>query len=499
MGNRRSEVLREHILPLFFCCQLATLGLLRQAPAYSLAAETIAGYPLIFLWIARTLTVAVLVAAVAAALRGRRFLPHRVGVIASGAVLVTGFALMFYAGHSPVLYLASQCLIGIAHPWLLLCWAEYLTGLEKARRTKSIAGAALLAVVIFTVMAALPPTAAAPCYLILACGSAVPLLAAAPAPLEAHPANEPPGASAPRAVHKPKRRPDRRAFREPADGPLRSKLATLAVIPWELIVLMASYALLFRILVFFDLPVPHEGLEQLAAAIIRIGGMGLLLLYLRRTHFTPNTQQIIAPLFFLTLLGLALLPGPQELAATLAVALISSSWTFFYVLMWLILPEIADERDADPFIALIGGWTMLNALLLLAAPLAYFFEVQVTQGTLSLTALVLIVIYTLTAALPLYRHSAKRAAAAEGGIKAESVAPEAASPHERFETAARAQGLTPRETEVFLLLIEGYSLPAIEERFVLSHSTVKTHARHIYEKFGVKTKQELIATLKEPR
>lgn len=134
-------------------------------------------------------------------------------------------------------------------------------------------------------------------------------------------------------------RPPTAALANPSATTPRSKLATLAVIPWELVVLMASYALLFRILVFFDLPVPHEGLEQLVAAIIRIGGMGLLLLYLRRTHFTPNTQQIIAPLFFLTLLGLALLPGPQELAATLAVALISSSWTFFYVLMWLILPE----------------------------------------------------------------------------------------------------------------------------------------------------------------
>ena len=486
MSNRRSEAWRKRILPLFFCCQLATLGLLRQAPGYSLAAEAIAGYPLIFLWIARILTVMVLIVAVAVALRGHRFLRHRLGTAIGGAVLVAGLALMFYAGHSPALYLASQCLIGVAHPWLLLCWAEYLTGLEKARRTKSIAGAALLAVVIFTIVAALPPVAAAPCYLALACGSALPLLVVAPgAATETLPA----GASSVGGGFSPPA--------NPAAAP-RANLAALAVIPWELVVLMASYALLFRILVFFDLPVPHEGLEQLAAAIIRIGGMGLLLLYLWRTRFTPNIQQIIAPLFFLTLLGLALLPGPQELTATLAVALISSSWTFFYVLMWLILPEIADERSTDPFIALIGGWTILNALLLLAAPLAYFFEVQVTQGTLSLTALVLIVIYTLTVALLLYRHSAKRVAVTEAGTRAEA-APEPPSQRERFEAAARAQGLTPRETEVFLMLIEGYSLPAIEERFVLSHSTVKTHARHIYEKFGVKTKQELIATLKEPR
>lgn len=498
MSNRRSEAWWERILPLFFCCQLATLGLLRQAPGYSLAAEAIAGYPLVFLWIARALTVAVLTVAVIAALRGHRFLHHRLGTATGGAVLVAGLALMFYAGHSPALYLVSQCLIGVAHPWLLLCWAEYLTGLEKAQRTKSIAGAALLAVIVFTVMAALPPVAAAPCYLVLACGSALPLLVAArPTATDILPAE----ASSAGVTSSPSAAPDTAptaALANPSATTPRGKLAALAVIPWELIVLMASYALLFRILVFFDLPVPHEGLEQLAAAIIRIGGMGLLLLYLRRTRFTPNVQQIIAPLFFLTLLGLALLPGPQELTATLAVALISSSWTFFYVLMWLILPEIADERGADPFVVLIGGWAILNALLLLAAPLAYFFEVQVTQGTLSLTALVLIVIYTLTVALLLYRHSAKRLADPEGGIRTVAVT-EPPSQRERFEAAACAQGLTPRETEVFLMLIEGYSLPAIEERFVLSHSTVKTHARHIYEKFGVKTKQELIAALKEPR
>lgn len=476
---------------------------------------------------------AVLIVAVIAALRGHRFLHHRLGTATGGAVLVVGLVLMFYAGHSPALYLISQCLIGVAHPWLLLCWAEYLTGLEKAQRTKSIAGAALLAVIVFTVMAALPPVAAAPCYLALACGSALPLLVAArPTATDTLPAEAPsvgatdsllagapsagagvrppaspagplpPSASSAGAAFSPSAAPDTAptaALANPSATTPRGNLAALAVIPWELIVLMASYALLFRILVFFDLPVPHEGLEQLAAAIIRIGGMGLLLLYLRRTHFTPNIQQIIAPLFFLTLLGLALLPGPQELTSTLAVALISSSWTFFYALMWLVLPEIADERGADPFVALIGGWAILNALLLLAAPLAYFFKVQVAQGTLSLTALVLIVIYTLTVALLLYRHSAKRITAPEASAGAEDTSPEPPSQRERFEAAARTQGLTPRETEVFLMLIEGYSLPAIEERFVLSHSTVKTHARHIYEKFGVKTKQELIATLKEPR
>ena len=45
---------------------------------------------------------------------------------------------------------------------------------------------------------------------------------------------------------------------------------------------------------------------------------------------------------------------------------------------------------------------------------------------------------------------------------------------------------------MFELLVQGYSLPAIEERLVLSHSTVKGHARSIYRKFEVEGKQGLI-------
>lgn len=42
------------------------------------------------------------------------------------------------------------------------------------------------------------------------------------------------------------------------------------------------------------------------------------------------------------------------------------------------------------------------------------------------------------------------------------------------------------------LLIEGRSLPVIQERLSISEGTARTHAKHIYEKTGVHTKQELI-------
>ena len=57
---------------------------------------------------------------------------------------------------------------------------------------------------------------------------------------------------------------------------------------------------------------------------------------------------------------------------------------------------------------------------------------------------------------------------------------------------ARSHGLSKRETEIFLLLAQGRSRPYIRDALVLSKNTVATHIRHIYEKLGIHSQQELI-------
>lgn len=57
---------------------------------------------------------------------------------------------------------------------------------------------------------------------------------------------------------------------------------------------------------------------------------------------------------------------------------------------------------------------------------------------------------------------------------------------------ARDHGLTPRETEVLDYLSKGRSQPYIREELVLSKNTVNTHVKHIYQKLGVHSKQELL-------
>lgn len=75
----------------------------------------------------------------------------------------------------------------------------------------------------------------------------------------------------------------------------------------------------------------------------------------------------------------------------------------------------------------------------------------------------------------------------------------ASRPEERAEHAlddfAEQHHLSPREREIVGLLSRGRDVPYIEQELVLSKSTVKTHIRHIYEKCGVSSRQDLLDLL----
>ncbi|MDO4442496.1 MAG: LuxR C-terminal-related transcriptional regulator [Slackia sp.] len=77
-----------------------------------------------------------------------------------------------------------------------------------------------------------------------------------------------------------------------------------------------------------------------------------------------------------------------------------------------------------------------------------------------------------------------------------SVSPEEFSVERRlseyYREIAHGHRLSARETDVFMLLAQGRSRPYICEALYLSDGTVKTHISHIYRKFDVHSRQELL-------
>lgn len=62
----------------------------------------------------------------------------------------------------------------------------------------------------------------------------------------------------------------------------------------------------------------------------------------------------------------------------------------------------------------------------------------------------------------------------------------------RILALARQHELTPREVEVFDLLARGRSIPYVRDALVISKETAATHAKHVYAKLDVHSRQELI-------
>lgn len=60
---------------------------------------------------------------------------------------------------------------------------------------------------------------------------------------------------------------------------------------------------------------------------------------------------------------------------------------------------------------------------------------------------------------------------------------------------AKTHGLTPRETEILEYLSRGKSVPAIASEVFLSVNTVRTHIAHIYQKFDVHSRDELVSAI----
>lgn len=56
----------------------------------------------------------------------------------------------------------------------------------------------------------------------------------------------------------------------------------------------------------------------------------------------------------------------------------------------------------------------------------------------------------------------------------------------------RVAQLTPREYDLYLLLLEGFTLKESAKQLSIKYSTANTHMTGIYRKLGVKSRAELI-------
>lgn len=225
-----------------------------------------------------------------------------------------------------------------------------------------------------------------------------------------------------------------------------------------------------------------------------------IVLFAHRVNVAALYRWITVPF----VVGLVIIPLPNEAAAFMARVLFNAVFTGVEIISLLYFIRLS-QRTAPSTSFYVGlgagaayggvfvGYSMTDALQgMVAGTASATFGCLVMLGLFSLTSL-LVPRYDATlegSAAPSEENGSGEVG--EGAPVATSYASEVDAVIEHRSTVAKSFGLSARETEIFLLLAQGRSRPYIRDSLYLSKNTVATHIRHIYEKLGIHSQQELI-------
>ena len=235
---------------------------------------------------------------------------------------------------------------------------------------------------------------------------------------------------------------------------------------------------------FFGDPLHQFSGAMLAAA----GTLGVVAVLVALSHAVLvkrvkiHLNRRFIPAFLVVVIAFfvsALTPSWQGVVSAVSEVFVTAVEALTHALFWTLAVTSIRLKGASPFrvVGLAAGFYDAVSIVWVAC----FFDLGVANsGVVLLVALVLavLVIWLIDRG---------------GGEERPAVPPELIVDR-RGEVAERA-GLSPRETEVFMMLAQGRSRAFISEELVLSEGTVKTHISHIYAKLNVHGRQEMFDLL----
>lgn len=170
-------------------------------------------------------------------------------------------------------------------------------------------------------------------------------------------------------------------------------------------------------------------------------------------------------------------------------ALISASFNFITLFVWLTCADVARRSDLSPLFVFACGW------LAYAVPLfgGALLTASLSIGPLDDLKLAFVLMYAMAAVISVClgdRDSALRYLFSDlNAIRSEPE--DFSSIDERCSALGSQYGLSPREVEIMQMICKGRSKAYIAETLFIAESTVKGHSKHLYMKLDVHSKREL--------
>jgi len=203
-----------------------------------------------------------------------------------------------------------------------------------------------------------------------------------------------------------------------------------------------------------------------------------------------NIARIYMMALPLSAAGFLLLPLLSNAAGGVVNAFVQLGAMVASIILWCMLADSVRDTKLPSFL-LFAVALCLTSTSELAGEIVGFLNAETLhQSDLVLTTVALVAVYLLMmVALFLFK---------DRGFKGEEtgvvIADENPEQHlfTRCDALAKQYQFTPRETEIFKLLAQGYTMPVISEKLYVSENTIKSHVKSIYSKLGIHTRVELI-------
>lgn len=416
----------------------------------------------------------------ASPLSGSRALRRAVG--AGGAA---GAALLFLApwlGRAALPAAALGCLLaGVCSSLLLIMWSEVYSALPGRSIAEQVGLSVGLGAAVSLACSAAPgPVCAAACAaLSLASAGLVPRAA------EASGAARPrPPAAAPAA----------------GTSARRGRLGPFARLLLGLAVFGAAFGLFPSLLSAGGPGGPAAARPGQALALAAVAATGLAVAAVARCASGISTRRLFNLVLPVTAAALLIASLLGKESGAWAYAVMSAGETILDVVIWMALSDTA-ARTGRPATFVFSAGRLAAHVGRTAGQLAGGAAVASLggAGSVALVTACCAIMYALILTSSFMMGDRDAAgwgpegpgAPADAGEKG-ARASQGPGLDERCRALAEANGLSPRELQVLLLLARGRSVPFIQEELHIAESTAKTHSHRVYEKLGVHTKQELL-------
>ncbi|OUO89827.1 hypothetical protein B5F40_09085 [Gordonibacter sp. An230] len=208
-------------------------------------------------------------------------------------------------------------------------------------------------------------------------------------------------------------------------------------------------------------------------------------------------EWVMLATFYLAAAFLVLCIGPDSYH--LGTGIIAAELSCFETFFWILLAFSVRQTRLSPVFAFCGGFLLLKTIpvgvaKLLLPSLFEWLDLRLIDYTAAFVAVMTFMLVVLTVVL-LNTHAFVLPSAAE--TPNDSTKSPLLSKIDACAQIAAEANLTPREKEVMSMIAQGHSLKKIGETLFISIGTVQGHAKHIYRKLGVHSKQELIDLVNE--